>query len=661
MYWSNMNEKTVVDFPVRYEAEIALAERSSDLLAERLATGKLPEEAVPKGDISALIDAVGELLHLDALENAGRSISEKKVVQVVEELESAAKKISSWPPVPRTLAIAALAEMLEEFELEWIALDLLMSVPALDFLSPEERMLIGPAIHRIVPLQMRIAFGNGDWTPEFEDLLRYLRDMVRDDPDDEELHATLTRGLIFHAIHGREALAAEHRRALVAAEPLPVDLGAALSELADEASEKEILTLSLHLVLADAIAAGLVPEGESPRHVAAAALVALVRRDEPDERVNVRYLARWAKASPRQLESLARRLEPVFEWAPADFDGPVASRQQERWRMASSNIEFMPARWVPAADAVRPPYTEAAARERLQKLRDVVWLMVDPLEAVRFVSESFEYGGDAPDEVDVEVVRDIIGLWKKERLVSAVAVDDEEGFEDDWDEDDDWDDESPDGPRGFPTVVTTDGEPLVFSTAEYEVADGHKAEIVRRLDAMEKLHREQDDGTERWVWLEPRDGGDLVIAGLSLEDRLLKVETQSVARAARVGAELAQTLGDLVVLLDLHTEKLTPEMLMRQAAEAKGGADSSAIPPEEQHRVVLEMLERHYRSWPDEDVPALGNVTPREAVADPELRPDVIRLLLDFEQRNRSAPGPLRDFDFAFLWDELGLDRNQEG
>ena len=655
-----MNEKTVVEFPVRYEAEIALAERSSDLLAERLATGELPEGAVPKGDVSALIDAVGELLHLDALENAGRSISEKKFLQVVEALETAAKKISSWPPVPRALAIAPLSEMLEEFEVEWIALELLISVPAPDFMSPEEWMVIEPAIRRIVPIQIRIAFANDGWTPEFEDLLSYLRDMVRDDPDDEELHGTLTRGLIFHAVHGREALAAEHRRALVAANPLPVDLGAALAELADEASEKEIFTLSLHLVLADAIAAGLVPEGVSPRHVAAAALVALVRRDDSDERVDVRYVARWAKASPRQLESLARRLDPVFEWAPAGFEGPVESRQQERWRIASSNIEFMPARWAPAADAVRPPYSEAAARVRLQKLRDVLWLMVDPLEAVRFVSESFEYGGEAPEEMDVEIVREIIGLWKKERLVSAVALDDEEGFEDDWYEDDDWEDESPEGPGGLPALVTTDGEPLVFSTAEYEVAEGRAAEVVRRLDAMEELHREQDDGAERWVWLETRDGGDLVIASLSVEDRLLKVETQSVTRAARTGAGLAETLGDLVVLLDLHTEELTAEMMMRKVAASRGGADSSEIPPEEQRRVVLEMLGRHYRSWPDEEVPALGNVTPREAVADPELRPDVIRLLLDFEERNRSAPGPMKEFDFGFLWDELGLDRNEE-
>ena len=107
--------------------------------------------------------------------------------------------------------------------------------------------------------------------------------------------------------------------------------------------------------------------------------------------------------------------------------------------------------------------------------------------------------------------------------------------------------------------MTTDGEPLVFSTAEYEVAEGRAAEVVRRLDAMEELHREQDDGAERWVWLETRDGRDLVIASLSVEDRLLKVETQSVARAARTGAGLAETLGDLVVLLDLHTEELTAE------------------------------------------------------------------------------------------------------
>ena len=499
-----MNEKTVVEFPVRYEAEIALAERSSDLLAERLATGELPEGAVPRGDVSALIDAVGELLHLDALENAGRSISEKKFLQVVEALETAAKKISSWPPVPRALAIAPLSEMLEEFEVEWIALELLISVPAPDFMSPEEWMVIEPAIRRIVPIQIRITFANDGWTPEFEDLLSYLRDMVRDDPDDEELHGTLTRGLIFHAVHGREALAAEHRRVLVAANPLPVDLGAALAEFADEASEKEIFTLSLHLVLADAIAAGLVPEGVSPRHVAAAALVA---RSAATTQMNGSMFV-TSRVGQRPLPAPAREpgtpAGPGFRVGACEFRGP--GRVAPAGALADCVVEHRV--HAGAVGARRRRGSASLQRSRgsrtARKAARCLWLMVDRLEAVRFVSESFEYGGEAPEEMDVEIVREIIGLWKKERLVSAVVVDDEEGFEDDWYEEDDWEDESPEGPGGLPALVTTDGEPLVFSTAEYEVAEGRAAEVVRRLDAMEELHREQDDGAERWVWLETR-------------------------------------------------------------------------------------------------------------------------------------------------------------
>ncbi len=656
LFWLNMSEKTVVDFPARYEGEIALAERSGDLLAERLALGRMPEGAVPNGDVSAVIDAVGELIHLDALEEAGRPISQKRADRAIDGLRTAVRQFSSWPSVPRTLVIAPLAETLEEFEIEWLALDLIMQIPGLDFLSADERLAIEGALRRIVPVQIRISFANGDWAPEFEELLRYLRDVVSEDPDDEELGALLRRGVLFHAVHGREALVTEDRRALAAAEPLPADLMAALEDLCEEAADKEIFSLSLHLVLSDAIAAGLVPDGGDPLHTASAALIALVRRDEPDEDVDVRYLARWAKAAPRRLEALARELDPVFDWMPSDFDGPIEARQQARWRMGSADIQFLPPRWVPSADAPKPPYTEAAARARLRELRDVAWLMVDPFEAVRFVSECFEYGGDAPDEFDVEVLHEILDLWKEERLSDFSEL----GEEDFLDEEDDLEEESVDDPLGYPTLVTTDGEPLVFATAEYEVAEGREAEVVRRLDVMEELRREQEDGRLRWVWIEARDDGDLIVASLGLVDRLLEVETQSVERAARVGAGLSGTLGDLIVLLDLTTERPTPEMLMQKMARASGSDDSPAVSPEEQRRIVLEHLDRHYRCWPDQEIPALGHVTPREAVQDPELRPRVIELLLDFERRNLSTPEPMRDFDFGFLWKELGLDRDED-
>jgi len=207
--------------------------------------------------------------------------------------------------------------------------------------------------------------------------------------------------------------------------------------------------------------------------------------------------------------------------------------------------------------------------------------------------------------------------------------------------------------------VTTDGDPLVFCTAQFELELKAHREVVRRLDAMGELRREQEDGRERWVWLESRPSGEIVIAGLSLDADRMTVETQSVLRSARVGGRLAEELGDLIVLLDVDTQQPTPEMLARRAAASAGEGDPSPIPPDEHRRMVREMLEQHYQRWPDEAVPALGDITPREAVADPEGRSEVIALLRDFEEWSRTAPEEMRDFDFGFLWDELGLDRSE--
>jgi hypothetical protein len=654
-----MNDDRVAEFPVQYEGEIALAERSFDLLAERLARGRLPDETSPQGDVYALIDAVGELLHLEALENDGRSISQKRLEKATENLQLVMERLSSWPAVPRTLVIAPLAEVLEEFELEWIVIELMMSFPALDFLSLEERQAIHGAIRRIVPVQVRISISGDDWAPEFEDLLRLLRDMALDEPEDEELEDTLRRGVVYHALRGRSALLEEDRRALADAEPLPLEFADALEEFTGEALESELLSLSLHLVLADLIEAGLVPDGATPRQVATAVFAAFFERDEPEERLDFRRLARWAKIAPRRLEDLARQVDAVFEWTPPDFEGPIEGRHEDRWRATTLTVEFMPARWVPRGDSARPPYNETAARERAAELRDVVWMMIDSLEPVRFISEAFRYGDGAPDRMDEELALEVVDLWEQERLVDTGTMQDEVDSDDDWDDEDEWADEGQGSDHGFPTLVTTDGEPVVFCTGQYEVERKAHREVVLRLDAMEELRREQEDGSERWVWLEPRPSGEIVIASLSLDADSMTVETQSVPRSARVGDRLAEEMGDLIVFLDLNTQEPTQEMLARRAAASAGDGDPSPISSDEHRRVVREMLDQHYRRWPDESVPALGGITPREAVADPEGRSEVIALLRDFEERSRSAPDAMRDFDFGFLWDELGLDRNE--
>lgn len=643
----------------RYDAEIELAERAGDLIEERLERGRLPNDAKPKGDVYGLISAVGELLHLEGLEHRGRPVSQKRVVKAVEGLRLALERVSSWPAVPRTLAIAALAEALEEFELEWIAAELFADLP--DFESTNERELerFREAMRRIVPVQVRIAIANGDWAPEFELLLRLLREMSLADPEDEGVLGALRRGIVFHALMGRDALLTQERRELAATEPLPGHLEDALAELAGEEFVSDLVVKSLHLLLADLVGAGPVPDKASPRQVVAAVLVALVERDDPEEKPDARRLARWANITLRRLAALSRQVDPVFDWVPPDFDGSIEQRQEERWRSGTLTMEFMPARWVPPADTDLPLYSEAAARERAAKLRDIAWLMIDPMEPVRFVAEAFRYGDGAPDEIDTGLALEVVDLWKQEKVIDTMTLEDEVETREDWDDGGGWDDDASKGEDGFPALVTTDGEPLVFCTTEYEIKGGEDREIVRRLDAMEELHREQEDGRERWVWLEPRSDGDVVIASLSLESDRLAVETQSVLRSARVGGRLAEDLGARITLIDHTTERPTPEMLASRTGGFRDGEDRPSVAPEEERRVVREVMEQHYRRWPDEPVLALEGLTPREAVADPDFRPEVVALLREFEDQNRSAPEAMRGFDFGFLWKQLGLDRNE--
>ena len=60
------------------------------------------------------------------------------------------------------------------------------------------------------------------------------------------------------------------------------------------------------------------------------------------------------------------------------------------------------------------------------------------------------------------------------------------------------------------------------------------------------------------------------------------------------------------------------------------------------------------QEWVDRPIPALEGRTPREALADPEHRDDVIELLRDFESREDAA-GAEHGFRAARLRELLGI------
>jgi hypothetical protein len=94
----------------------------------------------------------------------------------------------------------------------------------------------------------------------------------------------------------------------------------------------------------------------------------------------------------------------------------------------------------------------------------------------------------------------------------------------------------------------------------------------------------------------------------------------------------------------------------REAALATPAAD---IPPEIAAQLIHNYLTNFYANWTEEIIPVLGNKTPRQALKTKRGRLAVIELLKSYEhgeaRRVRDQGG--EPFDFGFLWDKLGLER----
>src|SRR5207244_2114618 len=142
-----------------------------------------------------------------------------------------------------------------------------------------------------------------------------------------------------------------------------------------------------------------------------------------------------------------------------------------------------------------------------------------------------------------------------------------------------------------PAVANTDGDPLEFHTLRFDLPDPTAAVAQLRDLAVGVEEDDFESGIER----DP--AGRVVRADISW------------LRAGGAGTAMENTV--------LGHIKVEVERLM-------------AMP--EVQAALRETLRRHYHSWPDEQLPALGGRTPREAVQDPDGREAVQALLRQFER-----------------------------
>ena len=187
-----------------------------------------------------------------------------------------------------------------------------------------------------------------------------------------------------------------------------------------------------------------------------------------------------------------------------------------------------------------------------------------------------------------------------------------------------------------PEMVTTEGEPFTVSHARLTPTASWNRVIERLDDAYDRV---EDD---EWVEIfEHPERGSVRRASIRRDGEHLTVDTNSEPRMDRV----ITTLADVTEVADRSSEHWSDFAPYDETP-------APSMPPlsdEDINAIRRQMSE----GWLSESIPALGGLTPVEAVEDPTRRGDLIALLRDFDRRTQD--GPMITMDLELIRERLGL------
>ncbi len=222
----------------------------------------------------------------------------------------------------------------------------------------------------------------------------------------------------------------------------------------------------------------------------------------------------------------------------------------------------------------------------------------------------------------------------------------------------------PRSPAGGIQIVTPEGDAFAFTNAHYQhAALDDILQILKQIDEFQADNEDgepEPDGSFHFARFETRPGahsapiiGQRVLAHLAVTATTLKVDTMSRQRLDDCCQLLEQLLGDRIHLVEIEEEGVDDVF---SESKPRSEPEEPFIPPPE---MIAELEEKMLRHWIDDSIPALGGMTPREAIKTPQGRKQVLELLDYIAGRQKmasQAPGGMFAPDYRKVKKMLGLE-----
>lgn len=198
-----------------------------------------------------------------------------------------------------------------------------------------------------------------------------------------------------------------------------------------------------------------------------------------------------------------------------------------------------------------------------------------------------------------------------------------------------------------PRLVNRENEPLLLCHTEMAT----DTDLSALHAALDECFEPEDDLQWTDLWIAP-DGERIVRGTVRYDDGRLLIDTNSIERRERLVDIILNVVPDADVVVD---ERIDPRRSLSARRSAEGdmaGADSEVSP--ELAALADEYVRRKEAEWIDESIPALGGLTPRQALDDPTRREDLIALLREMD--DQAVPKGARGFDADRIRALLGLE-----